>query len=65
MAFGFTHGGVNNQPNADAGASCVIRAMAPRHGSDDQKISVRHMMTAAAAMIAVATQPMSLRPSWM
>ena len=62
MAFGFTHGGVNNQPNADAGASCVIRAMAPRHGY--QKISVRHMMTAAAAMIAVASQPMNLKPSW-
>jgi hypothetical protein len=70
MAFGFMHGGVNNQPNADVGPSRVIRAlaprhMAPRHGADDQKISVRHMMTAAAAMIAVATQPMSLKPSWM
>jgi hypothetical protein len=64
MAFGFTDGGVNNQPNADAGPSRVIRAMAPRHGSDDQKIMVTHMMTAAAAMIAVASQPMNLKPSW-
>ena len=29
MAFGFMHGGVNNQPNADAGPSRVIRALAP------------------------------------
>jgi hypothetical protein len=67
-AFGFTYAWVSKQLIADGGA---LRPRGPcdgskldRHGSDDQKIIVRHMMTAAAAMIAVASQPMNLKPSW-
>jgi hypothetical protein len=62
---------MSNELTADReGRGHAIRAMVPnwmraRHGLDDQKIIVTHIMTAAAAMIAVASQPISLKPSWM
>ena len=59
---------MGNELNGDRGTppATTIRAMGPNRAGwlGDQKIVVRHIMTAAAAMIAVATQPMSLKPSW-